>query len=302
MDWSEERERAFITRMTARSAGELSSADVAAFRRLVRDFYRAHGRGGLPWRHTCDPYRILVSEVMLQQTQVSRVEATYAVFLEAFPDARSLAAAPLAEVLRVWRGLGYNRRAAQLKQLAEAVVASHGGEIPASAEELRRLPAVGPATAAAVMASAFGEAMPYVETNIRAVYLHVFFSNATDVPDSSLLPLVARTLDRRDPQGWYWALMDYGAALKRRAPNPSRRSRHHVRQAPFSGSAREARGRVLRALLDGISPDVEALAEVTGLETDRVAPALADLARDGLIAGSARGPKPRRQTRPPMGP
>jgi A/G-specific adenine glycosylase len=136
------------------------------------------------------------------------------------------------------------------------------------------------------MASAFGVAVPHIETNIRTVYLHLFFADATDVADAAVLPLVASTLDRAHPREWYWALMDYGAALKRRTPNPSRRSRHHARQAPFEGSNRQLRGLLLRAILDGASPDAETLALTTGLDSRTVAAVLAQLVRDGLIAGA----------------
>jgi A/G-specific adenine glycosylase len=222
---------------------------LADFRQTVVAYYQAHRRD-LPWRRTHDPYRILVSEVMLQQTQVPRVLVKYEEFLDAFPTVGALAAAPLEAVLRVWQGLGYNRRARSLKQSAAIVAGELDGEFPRTVPELLRLPGVGPATAAAVAAFAYGEAHPFIETNIRAVYLHHFFSDRTDVSDREILPLVEATLDRADPRSWYYALMDYGVELKRTHPNPSRRSRHHTRQSPFSGSRRQLRAQVLRVVLD----------------------------------------------------
>lgn len=228
---------------------ERMTHDLADFAARVWEHYDAFGRHDLPWRATRDPYRVLVSEVMLQQTQVSRVKPKYEEFVRAFPDARALAAAPFADVLRVWQGLGYNRRAKALKQIAEVVVAKHGGEVPATMEELTALPGVGRATAGQVLAFAFGIGVPFIETNIRAVFLHEFFADAADVPDAAILPLVEATLDRERPREWYWALLDYGAYLKATVPNPSRRSRHHARQGRFEGSNRQLRGRLLAELV-----------------------------------------------------
>lgn len=222
---------------------------LADFRRTVLTHYQAHGRN-LPWRHTRDPYRILVSETMLQQTQVPRVLVKYEEFLTAFPNIGALAAAPLTTVLRVWQGLGYSRRALSLQKTAAIVTAEHGGALPRSVPALMRLPGVGPATAGAIAAFAYGEAHPFIETNIRAVYLHHFFSAREAVSDREILPLVDATLDRVDPRSWYYALMDYGVMLKRAYPNPSRRSRHHTRQSPFLGSNRQLRAQVLRVLVD----------------------------------------------------
>ena len=227
----------------------LDDARVTRFRRRVCWHGRRHYRS-LPWRETGDPYAILVSEVMLQQTQVTRVLDYYARFLARFPDPATLAAAPLAAILERWSGLGYNRRALALQRAAGAVVRDHGGRLPADRDALLRLPGVGPATAGALLAFAFAEPAVFIETNIRRVFLHEFFAAAATVPDAALLPLVARTLDRRRPRRWYYALMDWGAALGRRTGNPNRRSAHYSRQSPFAGSRRELRGRVLRLLTD----------------------------------------------------
>ena len=255
--------------------------DASAFVTRVWEHYDAHGRD-LPWRRTTDPYRVLVSEVMLQQTQVSRVVAKYAEFLAAFPDVEALAAAPLESVLRVWRGLGYNRRARSLKLAAETIVAEHGGRVPDTLEDLTALPGIGHATAAQVLAFAFDIGVPFVETNVRSVYLHEFFGDAEDVPDSVILPLVAATLDHERPREWLWALMDYGTHLKATRPNPSRRSRHHVRQAPFEGSNRQLRGRLLVALVDAPGQTTDMLADAVAFEPARVETALAALQSDGL--------------------
>ena len=261
------------------------------FRDAVWVHYRKHGRD-LPWRHTHDPYSILVSEFMLQQTQVARVATKYTEFLTAFPDVESLAQAPLEEVLRVWQGLGYNRRALNLKRLAEAVVAEHQGRIPRDAAALRRLPGVGPATAAAVAAFAFGDAHPFLETNIRAVYLHHFFPGRTGIGDAELMPLVEATLDHDDPRSWYYALMDYGSTLKRTLENPSRRSRHHTRQSPFEGSRRQLRARALRAVLASPGATAAHMAECTGAGLEALESVLADLVQEGFVEPRGEGYHP----------
>lgn len=260
---------------------------LAAFQEAVLAHYREHGRD-LSWRRTRDPYAILVSEVMLQQTQVSRVVPKYEAFLAAFPTIEALASAPLADVLRVWSGLGYNRRAKALHEAARAIVEHHQGAVPRSYEALRALPGIGHATAAQVLAFAFGVAVPYVETNIRAAFIHWFFPERDQVSDRELLPLVEATLDRADPRTWYYALMDYGAALKRAVPNPSRRSAHHVRQAAFAGSSREARGAVLKMLASRGRATTTRIAADSGIDVGRIATAIEALAREGLVVRDGR--------------
>jgi len=226
---------------------------------------------------------------MLQQTQVPRVLPKYEEFLEAFPDLESLAAAPLESVLRHWQGLGYNRRALALKRTAELVVAEHGGRLPRDVTALRSLPGIGPATAAALTAFAFGEAHAFLETNIRAAFLHHFFPAGDDVPDSDLLPLVEATLDREDPRTWYYALMDYGSMLKRTTVNPSRRSRHHVRQSAFEGSRRQLRARALRVVLDHPGTHAEEVARVIAGDSAEVTTVLDELEREGFITSRSGG-------------
>ena len=235
-------------------ARKLTPKQIETFRQTVYDHYGSNGRT-LPWRQTEDPYAILVSEIMLQQTQVARVIDKYASFMERFPDIEALARAPLREVLRHWQGLGYNRRALFLKRCAEAVLSSYGGIIPADREQLVKLPGIGAATAGAVCAYAFNQPVVYIETNVRTVYIHHFFKNGDRVTDRDITPLVADTLDRDNPRRWYNALMDYGVELKRRHGNPSQKSAHYQRQSPFEGSNRQVRGAILRemTMADGLS-------------------------------------------------
>jgi len=209
----------------------------------------------LPWRGTSNAYKILVSEVMLQQTQVSRVLEKYPEFLRAFPTIKALAEAPLTHVLAAWQGMGYNRRALAIKRLAEEVATKHKGKIPRSRAELEALPGIGSYTAGAVRAFAFNEPEVFIETNIRRVFIHHFFSSQLGHPmsklvgDKEIMPLVEMTLDRTRPREWYWALMDYGSHLpKITKSNPNKKSKHYVQQKPFEGSHRQVRGKVLKFL------------------------------------------------------
>ncbi len=269
--------------MSEPRAKPLGAPRVAAFRERVYAHYRASGRHELPWRLTSDPYAVLVSEVMLQQTQVARVVPYYEEWLASFPTPSALAAAPFEAVLRAWQGLGYNRRALALKRAAEAIESEHSGEVPCDRDALLAFPGVGPATAAGVRVFAFGEPDLYLETNVRAVFLHEFFADAGGVPDTALVPLLEQTLDRDDPRRWYWALLDYGSHLKRTLPNPSRRSRHHARQSPFEGSYRQVRSRVLRAAMAEPGGTAGELAQATGSQFERVSIALAELVAEGFL-------------------
>ena len=226
-----------------------------------RELYR-----DLPWRRTYDPYAIWISEVMLQQTQVSRVDGRWQRWLERFPTVDALAAAAPSDVLEEWQGLGYNRRALSVHRAAQAI-SEAGGIFPQDSKELVKLPGIGPATAAGIRAFAFNLHGVYLETNVRTVFLHELYPQAEGVPDSELVPLVeltcpASAADAVDadgaandatteltPRSWYYALLDYGAYLKKTIPNPSRRSKSHVKQSRFEGSHRQKRAELLRVLL-----------------------------------------------------
>lgn len=226
---------------------------LARFRRTVlergAELYR-----DLPWRRTRDPYQVWVSEAMLQQTQTTRVDGRWQRWLQRFPTVMDLAAAEPADVLDEWQGLGYNRRALALHRAAKAL-AERGGTVPSDARELQALPGVGPATAAGIRAFAFDLHAVYLETNVRAVLIHELFPDRDDVADRELVGIVDATCPADasdpsdDPRTWYYALLDYGAHLKRTVPNPSRRSRSHVRQSRFEGSHRQKRAAALRVLL-----------------------------------------------------
>lgn len=230
-----------------------SSEHLTAFRTKVLEHGRELWRD-LPWRHTHDPYAIWISEVMLQQTQVARVDGRWQRWLNRFPNITVLADADSADVLEEWQGLGYNRRALSLHKAAQAID-KNGGSMPTDERELVALPGIGPATAAGIRAFAYNLPGVYLETNVRTVFLHELFPDAEGVPDSALTPLVAATCPQDssnpqdDPRTWYYALLDYGAYLKQTIPNPSRRSRTHTKQSKFEGSHRQKRAEVLRMLL-----------------------------------------------------
>lgn len=226
--------------------------DVANFTRTVLKFWRSEGRHTLPWRTTRDPYKILVSEIMLQQTQVDRVVPYYERFIGRFPTVQSLAKASLRDVLQLWSGLGYNRRAKLLRECAKEVVEKHEGNVPNDMKALVALPAIGSYTAGAIRAFAFNERAIFIETNIRSALIHHFFPKSKKVADAKLVPILEEALLHiSSTREWYAALMDYGSHIKKTHLNPSRRSKHHTVQSTFDGSTRQVRGAIVRKLLDG---------------------------------------------------
>ncbi|HEX4104002.1 MAG TPA: A/G-specific adenine glycosylase [Candidatus Paceibacterota bacterium] len=225
------------------------------FRKTIWAHYRKNGRHDLAWRKTRDPYRILVSEIMLQQTQVARVAGFYPEFIKVFPNFRALARAGTADVLRAWQGMGYNRRALALQNLSRIVLETFNGKLPKSREELESLPGIGKATAGSLRAFAWNEYEVFIETNIRRVFIHFFFHEEKTVTDEAIVRYITGTLPQKNFREWYWALMDYGAMLGAQVQkakvsiNPNRKSAHYRKQAVFKGSDRELRGKILRLLL-----------------------------------------------------
>jgi A/G-specific adenine glycosylase len=261
---------------------QLSSKQIFSFQRLIYNYYNKHRRD-LPWRNTDNPYHILVSEIMLQQTQVERVIEKYNLFLSRFPDVVSLAKATLKEVLEVWQGLGYNRRAISLMKLAGIIVSEYEGELPADAEELVKLPGIGRATAGCLLAFAFRKSSVFIETNIRRVFIHHFYQDREGVHDDEIMSLVEATLDRSNPRDWYYALMDYGSRLKKEIVNPNKKSAHYTRQAPFAGSDRKIRGTILKTLMGKTSLTEADIITNIGSETERTKKILSALVKEGFI-------------------
>ncbi|HZW60608.1 MAG TPA: hypothetical protein VFF04_00100 [Candidatus Babeliales bacterium] len=255
---------------------------IQSFKHFIWQFYILHQRS-FAWRHVDDPYKVLVSEVMLQQTQTYRVETKYEEFITTFPDFESLASAQLRDVLAVWQGLGYNRRGKFLHSLAQQVVQNYHGKLPDKPEELVKLPGIGKATAASICAFAFNKPTVFIETNIRAVYIHSFFKDKQEVHDNELFPLVQATVDQNNPREWYYALMDYGVYLKKLYPNPSRRSAHHTTQSRFEGSDRQIRGFVLKLLTQHSYLTLHEIVNSTKKESARVEKIVNQLCAEGFI-------------------
>ncbi len=260
-------------------------AEVKQFRQTVWEHYRRHSRD-LPWRRpepggVFDPYKIMVSEIMLQQTQVGRVVPKYAAFLAAFPTVQSLASAELSEVLAVWSGLGYNRRAKHLHEAAKAIATGHNGVVPKTLNALITLPGIGRNTAGAIMAYAYNQPVVFVETNIRTVMIHHFFNDHPEkVSDADILKLVEAALPDEHYREWYWALMDYGTYLKKTHGTSLEKAKAYTRQSTFQGSRRQLRGQIIKLLIAGPRCEAE-LADA--LPDDRLLAVLAELEAERLV-------------------
>jgi A/G-specific adenine glycosylase len=220
---------------------------------------------------------------MLQQTQTYRVQPKYEIFITELPTLESLAQASLKDVLSLWQGLGYNRRGKFLHKCAQQLMKEHAGIIPNDPQKLVLLPGIGKATAASICAFAFNNPTLFIETNIRAVYIHHFFKNSDTVHDNELMPLIAATLDIENAREWYYALMDYGVHLKKMCPNPSRKSKHHTTQSKFEGSDRQIRGHILRLLTNHEQMNIDTLIATTDKDASRVLRIVAQLCDEGFI-------------------
>ncbi len=260
----------------------ISPEAVRIFQRIIYNHY-SRMRRNLPWRKTRNPYRILVSEIMLQQTQIERVTDKYKLFIKTFPDFRSLSEASLADILKVWQGLGYNRRAIALKKISKIITQTYHNKLPTSQEELLKLPGIGPYSAAAITAFAFNEPAVFIETNIRRVFIHFFFPGKNKVADTELFTLVEKTLDRKDPRNWYYALMDYGVMLGKSVPNPNRRSVHYQRQSRFEGSNRQIRGMILQTIVNNDGITERELMNTLNTDNKRVKKNLEQLEQEGFL-------------------
>ena len=258
-----------------------------AFTDTVWSFYDEYGREYLPWRKQITPYRVLVSELMLQQTQVPRVIPKFKAFIEKWPTSKELAKASLGEVLTSWQGLGYNRRAKYLQLTAKEIEDNRHGVFPTNYEELLELPGVGPYTAGAITAFAFNKPVTLVETNIRQVYLQYFFKDAEAVSDQQIKKLLQRTLPLTNTRAWYSALMDYGTHLKRIHGNRTQASASYKKQSPFKGSNREIRGRILQ-LLSRQPLSAVVIEEQTNFDMVRLDHQLRSLVDEGLVKKSGK--------------
>ncbi|MEE4165948.1 MAG: hypothetical protein V2I35_08110 [Desulfocapsaceae bacterium] len=264
---------------------EQNGVGLASFRRfrsIIFHYYFGHRRE-FPWREKITPYRVYISEVMLQQTQTNRVVPKFVDFMAQFPDFQALAEADFRDILRAWKGLGYNRRARYLQEAAGLVIDQFGGELPDDPEQLRTLPGIGPATAASICTFAFNTPRVFIETNIRTVYIHFFFRDSLCVDDRQILPLVEKTVDQEHPREWYYALMDYGVMLKKTLGNLNRRSKHYSKQSRFEGSDRQLRGKILQLLLENSVVRIDDTAAVLDENPERVERVVSSLCSDNLI-------------------
>jgi len=259
---------------------KINSEQSIAFQKFIWQFYADHARQ-FPWRSTHDPYAIVVSEIMLQQTQTYRVEPKFIDWMLAFPSFEMLAQATLRDVLSAWQGLGYNRRGMALHKIAQIVMQEHAGHLPQDPAVLQTFPGIGKATAASICAFAFNMPTVFIETNIRAVYIHTFFRQHDEVTDKQLIPFVEQTLDHSNPREWYYALMDYGVHLKKMNKNPARKSAHHTQQSRFEGSDRQIRGAIVRLLTQHSSLHKSDLFKC--INDDRVEKIAHQLSAEGLI-------------------
>ena len=260
----------------------LTKSDIREFQKVIYQHYKKHGRT-FPWRKTRNPYHIIVSEIMLQQTQVERVVGKYKQFITAFPDFLTLAEAPLRKILKIWQGLGYNRRALVLKKIAQTVVTKYSGRLPSRLDELVKLPGIGNTTASEILAFAFNIPTVFIETNIRSVFIHFFFRNRRNIRDAEILHLVEKTLDVSNPRRWYYALMDYGTMLKKLYQNPNRKSLHYRTQSPFNGSNRQIRGMILKILTKKHHSSEMEIMQKLKILPERVKSNLINLEKEGFI-------------------
>ncbi len=257
--------------------------DNETFKKIILTHYHEAGRT-FPWREHINPWGVLVSEFMLQQTQTERVIDYWNRWMEKWPSPKDFAEAGLEEVLREWSGLGYNRRARFLKEAARKIVDDFSGQVPQTPGELKTLPGIGEYSSGAVACFAYNVPCVFIETNIRRVLLHFFFQDQSDIKDSKLFPILEDTLDKKNPRLWYWALMDYGAELKKLTANPNRRSAHYTKQSKFEGSLRQVRGAIIKALAKEGPADMEALNQKTGFDYDRIKEALEKLRHESMVA------------------
>lgn len=286
--------------------------DMEEFIQMLTEYYVDRGRHDLPWRceRYLNPYAIAVSEVMLQQTQVSRVIGYFTRWTELFPDVYALAQASNEDVLRAWQGLGYNNRGLRLKKLAQVIVSEYDGVFPRDRKSLEALPGIGPYTAGAIRAFVWNEPDVFVETNIRRVLIHYFFADKDGVSDGEVvgrlgdiiallheppppdLPLSrGRKPEKRqltgNPRQFYWALMDYGSSLpKILKSNPNTQSKHYTKQSRFEGSVRQVRSGIVKWLLEHKTINKAYIADMLGITNpsdNRIDKAIKGLERDGLV-------------------
>lgn len=253
---------------------------------LFWSFHEKHRRD-FSWRNRVTPYRVMVSELMLQQTQTGRVIEKFSEFMKMFPSIKSLAEASSGDVLKVWSGLGYNRRALYLHKAAGIILNEFKSRIPENREDLLSLPGIGTGTAAAIRVFAFNIPDVIIETNVRTVYRRIFFPEKTAISDSEIAKLVEESLDIDNPREWFYAIMDYGVYLKQQGYQVNNVFKGYQKQSRFEGSRRQVRGAVLKRLVSDVKVsrkrlyrDLEAEYQRTEAELNSIC---SDLIKEGLI-------------------
>jgi len=257
---------------------KLSESNIHKLQQMIFSWWDINRRD-LPWRHTHDPYKIFVSEVMLQQTQVSRVTPKYESFLTMFPDVGALACATPADILKEWKGMGYNRRALFLQKAARMVVNEFSGIFPDNEKDLRNLPGLGIYTARAVLVFAYKQDIAMVDTNIRQIITHYFFEDAIQ-KESVIQEVATQILPTGKSWEWHQALMDFGALALRRIPDKQRSSK------PFKETDRYVRGRIVDVLRESAYDHwqlIKQMSDITGRSNEDIGNILQKLLKDELI-------------------
>jgi A/G-specific adenine glycosylase len=264
----------------------MANKGMKEFKKVVWDYYRKNRRSML-WREVITPYGIFVSEIMLQQTQVSRIVGKYTEFIKELPTFDALADASLSQLLSLWQGIGYNRRALYMQRSAQLIVRDYNGLLPQDPNILVTFPGIGKATAASIVVYAYNRAVPFIETNVRRVFIHHFFGDKINVDDKELWPFVEEAMQGEDPREWYYALMDYGTMLAKTIPNPNKKSKHYVVQSKFEGSRRQLRGKILNYLLAAVNDErpvnAENIVNTVKSEPDTVYSVLDELKEEGFV-------------------
>jgi len=258
----------------------LSHVQLDTFRAQLYSWFEKNGRS-LPWRNRPTPYRVLVSEVMLQQTQVDRVKPYFAAWMKQLPSFTTCARAPLSDILRLWQGLGYNRRAKMLHEAVKIVVHTHNRRLPTDPAVLQTLPGIGPATARSIAAFAFNAPTVFLETNVRTVLLHHFFKDEINVDEHRLSQVAGQLVDEQNPARWYSALMDYGTYLKKTFGNNTSNWKGYHKQSAFAGSNRQVRGKIIKVLSSVAAIEHEHLQEL--IDDSRFEDVIAQLIGEGLV-------------------
>jgi len=262
----------------------LSKKNIQAFQQKIFDWWKGHKRD-LPWRHTHDPYKIMVSEVMLQQTQVSRVLMRYAEFIEVYPDVQSLAKAKTSDVLKIWKGMGYNRRALYLHQAAKIISEKYHNHFPLSQQLLSKLPGVGKYTARAILVFAHKKDIAMVDTNIRKIITHFFFQDKKQ-PENVIQDLADQLLPKGKSWQWHQALMDLGSQMQTISNAKCPMSN---KKLPFRESNRFFRGRIVDLLREKGWKETALLREMVkrhGKDVQFYKKILEKLLQEGLLTRS----------------